>query len=62
MAVPKKRQTKSRRGMRRSHDHVGRASFAECANCGEMKRPHHLCPACGYYDGREVVARAAEAS
>jgi len=29
----------------------------ECANCGELKRPHHVCPACGYYDGREVVAQ-----
>ena len=27
----------------------------ECPNCGELKRPHHLCEACGYYDGREVV-------
>ena len=30
-------------------------AFAECPNCGELKRPHHVCEACGYYDGREVV-------
>ena len=30
-------------------------TFRECPNCGELKRPHHVCAACGYYDGREVV-------
>ncbi|OYV68579.1 MAG: 50S ribosomal protein L32 [Acidiphilium sp. 21-60-14] len=28
---------------------------AECANCGELKRPHHVCAHCGHYDSREVV-------
>jgi large subunit ribosomal protein L32 len=32
----------------------------ECGNCGELKRPHHVCPSCGHYDSREVVARAPE--
>ena len=27
----------------------------ECPNCGELKRPHHVCGACGHYDGREVA-------
>jgi large subunit ribosomal protein L32 len=60
MAVPKKKTSKSRRNMRRSHDGLSPASYVECSNCGEMKRPHHLCKACGHYDGREVVAVAAE--
>lgn len=35
-----------------------RAAYAECANCGELKRPHHVCAACGHYGDREVVETA----
>ena len=55
MAVPKKKVTRSRRDKRRSHHALQASSYHECPNCGELKRPHHLCDACGYYDGREVV-------
>lgn len=41
--------------MRRSHDALVGANPNECTNCGELKRPHHVCPACGHYDDREVV-------
>jgi len=55
MAVPKKKTSKSRRNMRRAHDSLTAAAQTECANCGEVKRPHHVCGSCGFYDGREVV-------
>ncbi len=55
MAVPKRKTSPSRRGMRRSHQALSVPSFAECGNCGELKRPHHVCSHCGHYDGREVV-------
>ncbi|MFQ5765945.1 MAG: 50S ribosomal protein L32 [Rhodospirillales bacterium] len=55
MAVPKKKISKSRRDMRRAHDSLDSAAYEECPNCGELKRPHHVCEACGFYDGREVV-------
>jgi large subunit ribosomal protein L32 len=42
--------------MRRSHDALTAAAFHECSNCGELKRPHNLCAACGHYNGREVIA------
>ena len=60
MAVPQNRTTKSRRNMRRSHDALVAGNPAECSNCGELKRPHHVCAACGHYDAREVVASAKE--
>jgi large subunit ribosomal protein L32 len=56
MAVPKRKTSPSRRGMRRSHEALPHEAHAECPNCGELKRPHHICPHCGYYDGREIVA------
>jgi len=55
MAVPKSKISKSRRNMRRSHDSLSAAAQTECSNCGEIKRPHHVCALCGYYDGREVT-------
>jgi len=58
MAVPKKKISKSRRNMRRSHDALTSAAYEECPNCGELKRPHHVCAACGQYDGREVTEAA----
>ncbi|MEX2618118.1 MAG: 50S ribosomal protein L32 [Alphaproteobacteria bacterium] len=55
MAVPKSKVSKSRRNMRRSHDALKTSVSVECGNCGELKRPHHVCSACGYYGEKEVV-------
>lgn len=57
MATPKKKTSQSRRNMRRSHDALEANSYQECPNCGELKRPHNVCPSCGHYDNREVVAK-----
>lgn len=54
MAVPKRKTSPSKRDMRRSHHRLAPASHNECPNCGERKRPHHVCASCGHYDGREV--------
>lgn len=55
MAVPRKKVTRAKRNQRRSHDALGQNSYHDCPNCGELKRPHHVCGACGHYAGREVV-------
>ncbi len=55
MAVPSHKVSRSKRNSRRAHDSLKNAAHAECSNCGELKRPHHVCAACGHYDGREVV-------
>ncbi|MEL6608198.1 MAG: 50S ribosomal protein L32 [Pseudomonadota bacterium] len=60
MAVPQNRVTRSRRNNRRSHDSLSPANPNECPNCGELKRPHHICASCGHYDGREIVAMVDE--
>jgi large subunit ribosomal protein L32 len=55
MAVPKHKVTRAKRGMRRAHDALAAQNPNECPNCGELRRPHHVCGHCGHYDGREVV-------
>ena len=57
MAVPKRKTSQSKRNMRRSHDKITVSGMSECSECGEMTRPHHVCPSGGHYKGREVVAK-----
>ena len=54
MAVPKKKTSKSRRGMRRAHQALDRVTVVEDSTTGENKRPHHVSPD-GYYKGRQVT-------
>ncbi len=56
MAVPKKKTSKSRRGMRRAHDAIKYTAAVEiCPECAELKRRHHVCPHCGTYRGVQVL-------
>ncbi|MHA1540770.1 MAG: 50S ribosomal protein L32 [Alphaproteobacteria bacterium] len=47
MAVPKKRTSRSKRDMRRSHHALKMEGNSVCKACGEVMRPHHVCSACG---------------
>jgi len=60
MAVPKKKTSKARRDQRRSHHAIQPAGQSVCPECGERKRPHHVCQSCGFYRDRQVVAVAEE--
>ncbi|MEO1041675.1 MAG: 50S ribosomal protein L32 [Pseudomonadota bacterium] len=55
MAVPKSKITKSRRGMRRSHDALERASYIEDQQTGNLRRNHHIDLKAGTYNGRQVL-------
>ncbi|MEM6455334.1 MAG: 50S ribosomal protein L32 [Acidobacteriota bacterium] len=55
MANPKRRHSKARRDKRRAHDALRRPSTSTCPNCGEIKLPHRVCGACGFYRGRAVI-------
>ncbi|MEY2336082.1 50S ribosomal protein L32 [Acidithiobacillus ferrianus] len=61
MAVPQSKTSRSRRDMRRAHDFLTVTNRSMCAQCGAAKLPHHVCPECGFYKGREVVKKAVEA-
>ena len=54
MAVPKKKTSKSKRNMRRSHDHIDIPNVIYC-ECGEPTLPHRICPSCGTYKGKRYV-------
>ncbi len=56
MAVPKKRTSKSKKGMRRSHHRVPTPTVIEC-ECGSPALPHRVCPSCGKYAGREYLTK-----
>ena len=56
MAVPKKKTSQARRDQRRAHHALKGPNLIACPNCGEMRISHRVCPECGYYKGRTVVA------
>jgi len=55
MAVPKKKVSKSRRNMRRSHDSLKQQAYVEDETTGEFHRPHHVDMKTGFYKGRQVI-------
>jgi large subunit ribosomal protein L32 len=56
MAVPKKKQSHSRTAKRRAQHKIGTPALNECPHCHSPRRPHRVCPQCGTYAGRDVVA------
>jgi len=57
MAVPKTKISKSKKGMRRSHHALDAKNVSECSNCGELKRPHHVCDSCGSYNSKTIIKK-----
>ncbi|MDD2558165.1 MAG: 50S ribosomal protein L32 [Desulfuromonadaceae bacterium] len=55
MALPKKKVSKSKRDMRRAHDHLSVPGISACPQCDEPKQPHRVCGTCGFYKDREVL-------
>lgn len=61
MASPKNKKSKMRKRQRVAQ--LEKAILAEvqaCPNCGGMKQPHHVCPTCGMYNGRQVLSISAK--
>jgi len=61
MAVPKRKTSPSRRGMRRSADALKRPAYVEDKDSGELRRPHHIDLKTGMYKGRQVLQPKSEA-
>ncbi|MBT3348203.1 MAG: 50S ribosomal protein L32 [Thiotrichales bacterium] len=59
MAVQKSKKSRSRRGMRRSHDALTAPHLSVDSESGETHLRHHV-TADGYYRGRKVVQDGTE--
>lgn len=59
MAVQQRRKTRSRRGMRRSHDALSAPALSIDPTTGETHLRHHITPD-GFYRGRQVIKNAVE--
>ena len=49
MAVPKRRNSKTRAAKRRTHYKIKLANVVKCPHCNSYKRPHRVCASCGEY-------------
>lgn len=61
MAVPKRKVSPSRRGMRRSADALKAPTYVEDKDSGELRRPHHVDLKTGMYRGRRILVKKSEA-
>ena len=60
MAVPRKKVTRMKRGMRRSHDALSSPTYIEDKDSGERRRPHHIDLKTGKYRGRQILEPKAD--
>ncbi|MHB8158362.1 MAG: 50S ribosomal protein L32 [Desulfocucumaceae bacterium] len=57
MGVPKRRSSKQRGRQRRAANvNLEAPNLVSCPQCHELIVSHRICPACGFYKNKEVVA------
>ena len=56
MAVPKQKQSRARTRKRRAQHKIVPTAHNRCPQCHSPRLPHRVCPECGTYAGREVIA------
>ena len=59
MAVQQNRKTRSKRGMRRSHDALKNPTLSIDSTSGETHLRHHM-TADGFYRGRQILRKTEE--
>jgi len=53
--LPKRKHSTARGRKRRTHWKIKVATLTPCPQCKQLKLPHRVCLACGFYAGRQVV-------
>ncbi len=56
MAHPKRQHSKQRGRKRRTNTGIKIPGLGPCSNCKKPIVSHRVCPICGYYKGKPVVA------
>ena len=57
MAVPKRKTSKSKRNMRRSHDSLKQINIIEDKDSGEPRISHRIDLSTGTYNGRQILVK-----
>jgi len=57
MAVPKRKTSKSKRNMRRSHDRINQLNIIEDKQSGEPRLSHQIDLSTGVYKGKEILIK-----
>ncbi len=55
MAVPKRKTSKSKKKMRRSHHALKKVNIIEDKKSGEYKLSHHIDLKSGFYNGKKIL-------
>ncbi|NLE09508.1 MAG: 50S ribosomal protein L32 [Dehalococcoidales bacterium] len=59
---PKRKYAKSRQGQRRNHIAAVTPAIMICPQCKSAMQPHHACPSCGQYNGRDTTEKKSSPS
>jgi large subunit ribosomal protein L32 len=54
-ALPKRKISGMRRGNRRRYHFITPLPLSPCQQCGTLKPTHRACPACGTYNGHQIL-------
>ncbi|MBQ9539172.1 MAG: 50S ribosomal protein L32 [Treponema sp.] len=61
MAVPRSKTSKAvTKGRQTVNMKLKAPHLVECGNCGNLILQHHVCPKCGFYNGRQVITPEAK--
>lgn len=59
MAItPKRKTSKQRKHLRRSHHALDEVTLIECPQCKQPIIPHQACKYCGFYKSKKVIKKA----
>ena len=55
MAVPKRKKSRMKKRQHKAANRYEGVQANFCTNCHAPVAPHRVCPACGHYDGKQVL-------